>query len=182
MWKLLKKPSLTHWIIISMIAGALLGYFLPEYAINLRVLSNIFLRLIKTIIVPILFSTLVVGIAGHSDDIKSIGRLALKSIFYFEIVTTIALFIGLGAVHLTQPGVGINIHVPTGQTVESLKQVPKTFSEIIEHMIPKSFFDAAANNEVLQVVVFAILFSIALTQVKGKPRETIVNFCEGLMP
>ena len=181
MLKILKKITLTHWIIIAMIAGALTGYLFPEFSVNLRVLSNIFLRLIKTIIVPILFSTLVVGIAGHSDDIKSIGRLALKSIFYFEIVTTIALFLGLGAVHLTQPGVGVNIHVPVGQTVETLKQTPRTFTEILEHMIPKSFFDAAANNEVLQVVVFAILFSIALTQVKGKPRETIVNFCEGLM-
>ncbi|MBI5326640.1 MAG: cation:dicarboxylase symporter family transporter [Ignavibacteriae bacterium] len=179
MWTFIKKISLTQWILISMVIGALLGWMFPELSQNIRIISNIFLKLIKVIIVPLLFSTLVVGIAGHSDDLKAVGRLAFKSIIYFEIVTTIALIIGLAAVNLTQPGVGISLP----QTLNSTSQVAVTqmsWKETIEHLVPKSFFESAANNDVLQIVVFAILFGIALTQVKGKPKEAILGFCEGL--
>src|SRR6185503_18637358 len=97
MWKFLKSISLTKWIIIAMVIGVIIGATAPTFATSLKPLSTIFLRMIKSIIVPIIFGTLVVGIAGHGDDMKRVGRLAFKSIVYFEVVTTLALFIGLGA-------------------------------------------------------------------------------------
>lgn len=162
-------------MILGMIGGALL----PEQSQNIRIISNVFLRMIKSIIVPLLFGTLVVGIAGHSDDLKVIGRLALKTIFYFEVVTTIALFIGLIAVNIVRPGDGVSLQVAKVSD-SALAQNQITFQGMIEHIVPKSIFEAAANNEVLQVVFFAILFGVALTQVKGKPKEAILGFCEGL--
>ena len=160
-----------------MIVGVIVGACLPAESQHLKVISNVFLRLIKCIIAPIIFGTLVIGIAGHSDDLKAVGRLALKSLIYFEIVTTLALVIGLLAVNLVKPGVGVTLPAPSG-VVEKPRQ--QTVSEMIEHIVPKSFFQAAAENDVLQVVTFAVIFGIALTQVSGKPKETMLNFCEGL--
>lgn len=134
--------------------------------------------MIKSIIVPIIFGTLVVGIAGHGDDLKAVGRLALKSIVYFEIVTTLALVIGLAAVHIVKPGVGVSL--VSGDHTSAVATKPLTVAETIEHIVPKSFIEAAANNDVLQVVFFSILFGMALSQLKGKPRQTILEFCEGL--
>jgi proton glutamate symport protein len=175
--KFLKKISLTQWIMIMMVVGALFGGFFPEASQNVKVVSNIFLRMIKSIIVPILFSTLVVGIAGHTDDLKKVGRLALKSILYFEAITTLALIIGLTAVNLVQPGVGVTLPKNTAPALQTTKL---TVQEMIEHIVPKSFIEAAANNDVLQVVFFAMLFAVAITQIKGKPKETMLNFFEGL--
>ncbi len=180
LWRFLRGISLTKWILISMAIGALVGWQWPEAAQSLKPLSTIFLRMIKTIIVPLIFGTLVIGIAGHGDDMKRVGRLALKSIIYFEIMTTIALFIGLGAVHLTKPGVGVNLAAPV-QTAEQLAAARPTLSSVLEHTVPQSFFEAASKNEVLQVVFFAILFAVGLSQVKkAKPREAMLGFCEGL--
>jgi proton glutamate symport protein len=163
-----------------MIIGAMVGFLFPEFSQNLKVISNVFLRLIKTIIVPILFATLVVGIAGNGNDLKSVGRLAFKSIIYFEIVTSLALIIGLAAVSITQPGVGVNIKSASVQAANDIKPMPMTVQGFVEHLVPKSFIESAANNDVLQVVVFTLLFAIALSQVQGKPKEYILNFCEGL--
>lgn len=174
---LLRRISLTQWIIISMIVGVGIGAAFPAESQHLKVISNIFLRLIKCIIVPIIFGTLVVGIAGHSDDLKAVGRLAFKSLVYFEIVTTLALAVGLVAVNIVKPGVGVTLPPPSSR-VETAR--PQTVPEILEHVVPKSFFQAAAENDVLQVVTFAVIFGIALTQVSGKPKETMLNFCEGL--
>ena len=110
---LLRRISLTQWIVIAMIMGVIVGVLFPAESQHLRVISTVFLKLIKCIIVPIIFGTLVVGIAGHSDDLKAVGRLALKSIIYFEIVTTLALAIGLIAVNLTKPGVGVILPPPS---------------------------------------------------------------------
>jgi proton glutamate symport protein len=180
MWKLIRKISLTQWIIIAMFVGAMIGFFFPEFSQNLKVISNVFLRLIKTIIVPILFGTLVVGIAGHGNDLKSVGRLAVKSIIYFEIVTTLALIIGLTAVSITKPGEGVVLKSVSTQAANDIKPIPMTFQGFVEHLVPRSFIESAANNDVLQVVVFSLIFAVALTQVKGKPKEYVVNFCEGL--
>src|SRR6202008_4798078 len=114
----LKKISLTQWIIIATILGAIVGYLdhdawtTSNVGDALKPLANIFLRMIKSIVVPLIVGSLVVGIAGHGDDLKRVGRLALKSLVYFEVVTTIALFIGLAAVNLTKPGVGIRLAAP----------------------------------------------------------------------
>ncbi len=175
----LGRVSLTHWILISMVVGAAVGVAYPVESQNLKVISNIFLRLIKCILVPLVFGTLVVGIAGHADDLKAVGRLALKSIIYFEIVTTLALAIGLIAVNVVRPGDGITLMEPKPGEVPPTPAAV-TLSGILEHLAPKSFFEAAATNDVLQVVVFALLFGVALAQVTGLPRQHMLQFCEGL--
>ena len=183
MWKFLRSISLTRWILISMAIGILVGWLAPETGAALKPLSTIFLRLIKSIIVPLLFGTLIVGIAGHVDDLKRVGRLAWKSLLYFEVMTTIALFIGLGAVHLTKPGVGVQLPPETAaaQTTQQIAASRPTLTSTLEHTFPQSFFDAASKNEVLQVVVFAIIFAIALMKVPhAKPKAAMLGFCEGL--
>src|SRR3954466_5907964 len=174
-----RRLTLTTWILISMVVGVLIGVYAPDFAVNLKPLSTIFLRMIKSIIVPIIFGTLVVGIAGHGDDMKRVGRLALKSIIYFEIVTTIALFIGLGAANLIKPGVGVTIHA-SADPGQQLAQSTPTGMGFLEHVVPQSFFEAASKNEVLQVVFFSILFAVALSQVRGRPKEIVLAGCEGL--
>ncbi len=182
MWSFIRRISLVQWIFVALIAGIAFGANFPEAASNLKILSTIFLRMIKSIVAPMIFGTLVVGIAGHGDDVRRIGRLAWRSFLYFELATTIALFVGLGAAHLVQPGVGIALTGSVNEAKEfASKSSQVTFSGVLEHMIPQSFFEAAAHNEVLQVVFFAVIFAIALTQVKpGPAKETVLNFCEGL--
>lgn len=176
---MLKKITLTQWIILSMILGVIIGALFPEESQHLKVVSNIFLRLIKCILVPLVFATLVVGIAGHADDLKAVGRLAVKSIIYFEIVTTLALIIGLVAVNLTEPGVGVSLPPPDPSMVKPPSE-KITLSSVIEHAVPRSFFEAAAANDVLQIVCFAVLFAIALAQTQGSHRTTMLGFCESL--
>jgi proton glutamate symport protein len=125
------------------------------------------------------FGMLVVGIAGHSDDLKAIGRLAFKAIIYFEIVTTLALAVGLLAVNFARPGVGIRL--PTSAVgTEGLTTNHVTFQGVIEHLVPRSFFEAAASNDILQVVCFSVLFAVALTQAGRENRTTMLRFCEAL--
>ena len=176
----LRRISLTWWIIISMFVGVFVGWLFPAESQHLKIVSNLFLNLIKCIIVPIIFGTLVVGIAGHTDDLKAVGKLALKSFIYFEVVTTLALVIGLVAVNVMKPGVGVDLTKEKNASGAVPTAKPQTTKEMIEHTVPKSFFEAAAKNDVLQVVVFTLIFAVALTQVSGKPKETMLNFCEGL--
>ncbi|MCC6246129.1 MAG: cation:dicarboxylase symporter family transporter [Gemmatimonadaceae bacterium] len=166
----------SQWIIISMVIGILIGTFAPEIAVNLKPFANIFLRMIKSLIVPLLFSTLVVGIAGHGDDMKKVGRLALRSIIYFEIVTTAALAIGLIAVNLVKPGVGVKLDAGAGsEEFKALAAKTPTFSSVLEHTVPQSFFEAAAANEVLQIVFFAILFAVALARTEGRSKVVVLE-------
>jgi proton glutamate symport protein len=175
-----RRLSLTWWIFIGMGIGIVLGWAAPEFAVQLKPLSTTFLRMIKSVVVPIIFGTLVVGIAGHGDDLKRIGRLAVKSIGYFWLMTTVALAIGLITVNLTRPGVGVVLPAPD-PNAPIPKAAPTTFGGFLEHVVPQSFFEAAVHNEVLQVVFWATLFAIALSQVKGRPKEAMLGFCEGLM-
>ena len=179
MLTILRKVSLTQWILISMIIGTLIGWAFPEFSQYLKPLSTIFLRMIKSLIAPLIFATLVIGIAGHGDDMKRIGRLALKSLIYFEIVTTLALFIGLAAVNITRPGVGVGLEAPAKEG-EQLATRTQTLGDFLNHIVPESVFDAAVRNEVLQIVFWSILFGVALTQVKGRPREVMLGGLEGL--
>jgi proton glutamate symport protein len=128
--------------------------------------------------VPLIFGTLVVGIAGHADDLKAVGRLALKSLVYFELVTTLALLIGLGVTNLFQPGAGIQLAAALKPDDQANGQI--TLAGVLEHATPQSFFDAAARNDILQVVVFAILFGVALAQVKESQRRAMLGFCDAL--
>jgi len=174
----LRRFTLTHWIFIGMFGGILLGWVAPEFSASLKPLSTVFLRMIKSIVVPIIFGTLVMGIAGHGDDLKRIGRLAGKSLVYFWFMTFIALGVGLLAGNISKPGVGVILPPPDPNSGVP-QAAPSTFSGFLEHIVPKSFFEAAANNEILQVVFWATLFAIALTQVKGRPKEAMLGLVEG---
>jgi proton glutamate symport protein len=181
----LRRVSLTGWIVIAMVVGVVVGYLDnrvwlgTDVAAMVQPLSTIFLRMIKSIVVPLIFASLVVGIAGHGDDLKRVGRLAFKSILYFEVVTTVALAVGLIAVNLVKPGVGVALAASAEQGKE-LASAHTTLAGVLEHTVPVSFFDAAAKNEVLQVVFFAILFAVALTRVTGRSKEAILGLCEVL--
>lgn len=179
MWKALRRVTLTQWILVSMAAGILLGWLAPDAAVATKPLSTVFLRMIKSLIVPLIFSTLVIGVAGHGDDLKQVGRLALRSIIYFEVVTTIALVMGLLAVNIAQPGVGITLG-GAADAGKALAGTHTSFATMLEHIVPQSFAEAAANNEVLQVVFFALLFAAALAKVKPELRQVMLRFLEAL--
>jgi proton glutamate symport protein len=178
MWTFLRRRTLTQWIVVAMFVGVAIGIVSPAFAVSLFPISTAFIRIIKSIIVPLIFGTLVVGIAGHGDDMRRVGRLALKSIVYFEIVTTLALFIGLLAVNVIKPGVGVTPTEPAAAALAASE--PVSFATVLEHIVPQSFFDAATRNEMLQVVFWSVLFAIGLTQVRGRPKETMLGFCEAV--
>jgi len=170
--------SLTAWILFAMLAGAVFGHDMPAIAAHLDVLSLIFLRLIKTIIAPLIFGTLVVGIAGHSD-LRQTGRLGWKSIVYFELVTTIALFIGLAAINISKAGVGLKL--PGTIDMKDLNvPVHQGWQEIILHIFPENIAKSIANGEILQVVVFSIIFGIAMVMVAEKYRKPMLTFANSL--
>jgi proton glutamate symport protein len=172
-----QRRSLTTWIIVSMVVGAGIGYDLPAVAVSLRVFSLIFLRMIKTIIAPLLFATLVVGIAGHSD-IKQVGRMGVKALVYFEVVTTLALLIGLAAINITQAGRGIVL--PAAAQTEAVAAARQSASDIIVHIFPENIAKAVAEGQILQVVIFAIVFGIALALISEAKRRPILTVTESL--
>ena len=218
----LPKVSLTTKIFIGLILGVLLGYLKPEWGIAVRPLSLLFLNLIKSIIAPLIFSTLVIGIAG-TGDIRQVGRIGVKSLVYFEIVTTFALVIGLAAVNITRPGDGVSLSgvhkvedkgvlsgrasalsaeaneaMKKGDTVTAAAKAaaaadaaakgltapdapakPQSFGEIVAHIAPPSIIDAMAKGDVLQIVVFSVLFALAVTSIGEKARP-FITWCESL--
>ena len=176
MASLFKRISFTGYILIGLAIGIGIGLCAPGIGLELKILSDIFLKLIKTIIAPLLFGTLVVGIAGHSD-IKQVGRMGLKALLYFEVVTTLALFIGLGAINLTKAGIGAT--VPSG--ADALPEVKsQSWQDIVLHTFPDNLAKAIAEGQVLQVVVFSILFGIALAMVKKDLAQPVLRFAESL--
>lgn len=170
-----KKNRLTLYIFIGMGLGLLIGAIFPEAGAQLRPLSQVFIRMIKSIIAPLIFATIVVGIAGHSD-LKAVGRMGIKALVYFEVVTTLALFIGLAFVNIVRPGVGVALK---GDEVTGIASQPQKFSDVFIHIFPQSFFQAAAEGQVLQVVVFSILFAFALSLVHHK-KKPILDLCDSL--
>jgi Na+/H+-dicarboxylate symporter len=170
------RRTLAAWIFIAMLLGAETGHDFPNVAANLRVLALIFLRLIKTIIAPLLFATLVVGIAGHSS-LRQVGRLGLRSIIYFEIVTTIAIFLGLGAINLTKAGVGVQLPAAPTETIPVTKL---GWQETILHIFPENIAKSVADGAVLEVVVFSLIFAAALAMISEQKRRPILVFCESL--
>ena len=171
--------TLTQQIFVGLALGIVVGWFVSEYhpsaAAYFRPFSQIFLRLIKMVIAPLIFSTLVAGIAG-AGHVKVVGRMGLRAIIYFEVVTTLALVIGLLAVNLMRPGVGVNL--PIGQQ-SGITATAQTWDQILLHVVPESVIRAMAEGDVLQIVVFSIIFAIALGMIgeKGRP---IVAWCEAL--
>jgi proton glutamate symport protein len=170
-----KRLSLTAWIFIALVAGIGFGALFPAPARELGLLGSVFLRLIRSIIAPLLFGTLVSGIAA-TGSVKTMGRIGGKAILYFEIVTTIALFVGLGAVNLVQPGVGVQLQKNASVSVAPSNS---SFPQILEHTFPASIIDAMAHGEVLQIVVFCFIFGAACAAIGAKARP-VVEFSEAL--
>jgi proton glutamate symport protein len=159
-----------------MAAGVSFGVWAPDAAKQMGIVSTIFLRLIRSIIAPLLFGTLVYGIAG-GGEVKHMGRIGGKAILYFEIVTTLALFLGLGVVNLVRPGEGVPIAHSAAEKAAAAP--PTTLSTIVEHTFPASIIDAMARNDVLQLVVFAFLFGAACASI-GPKAQPVVSFCGAL--
>jgi proton glutamate symport protein len=172
-----KRRSLTPWILVGLLAGVEVGHDFPLFAANLQFLGTIFLRLIRVIIAPLLFGTLVVGIAGHAD-LKKVGRLGLKSLIYFEIVSTIALLIGFAAINISRAGEGVRL--PPSATAEPLNATPHSATQLIVDIFPENIAKAVAENQVLQVVVFSILFAMALALVPEAKRRPMLAWAESL--
>jgi proton glutamate symport protein len=179
----IRSKKLSLWIFASMIIGVSVGLDFPEMSLELKRFGDIFLRLIKTLVAPLIFSTLVVGIAGHSN-LRQVGRIGLKSILYFELVTTFALFLGLAAINITQAGKG-------GQQVEVSEKMKEKSADLLaqlekpkDHLVeifPENFAKAIVENQVLQIVIFSLIFAIALSLVQNlKHKETMLNWMESL--
>jgi proton glutamate symport protein len=174
------RPSLTAQIFIGLILGGFLGWISPDWGNKVYFLRDIFLNLIKSIIAPLVFSTIVAGIAG-AGSLKKVGRMGVKAIIYFEIATTAALAIGLAVVNLTKPGVGVALVAGPNAVVQSVAHThPKTLLEIVTHIFPASVIDAMAKGEVLQIVAFSVLFALAVSAMGEKARP-IVTLAESLM-
>jgi len=173
----MKRISLTGWIFIAMVAGVVLGITFPDVAKSdwVNALANVFLHLIKAIVAPLIFGTLVYGIAG-TGSVKTMGRIGVKAMVYFEVLTTIALFLGLGAVNLTQPGVGIVL--PSSDAAGIAKASP-SLAGTLDHTFPQSVIDAMARGDVLQIVVFAFIFGAACASV-GLKAAPVVELCKSL--
>ena len=171
------RRSLTGWILVGLLAGAELGHDAPAVAAKLQVLGTIFLRLIRVIIAPLLFAVLVVGIAGH-PDLKKVGRLGIKSLVYFEVVSTIAMLIGLAAINLSRAGEGVRL--PSTAASQPLNLSPHTASQLITDIFPENIAKSVAEGQVLQIVVFSILFAMALALVPEPKRRPMLAFAESL--
>ena len=176
----IQKRSMTGWILWAMVAGVELGLDAPSVALQTHVISDIFLRLIKAIVAPLILGTLISGIAAHGS-FKEVGRLGVKSLVYFEVLTTIALIIGLAAINISQAGVGL--HLPVGHTEPGIVAVPQAAStpkwdQFLLHIFPENIAKSVGENEVLQVVVFALLFGVAMTRLGEASRLPLLRVIE----
>jgi proton glutamate symport protein len=172
------RQSLTRWIFFAMLLGGELGLDRPQLAEHLRVLSEIFLRLIKVIVAPLIFGTLVTGISGHGN-LRSVGRIGLKSLIYFEVVTTLALFLGVAAINISHAGEGLSIS-QTAAIAPVQTTAPLRWDDFVLHIFPENIAKSVAENQILQVAVFAVLFGIALARLPEAKRAPLLKFCESL--
>jgi proton glutamate symport protein len=173
-----RRRSLTAWIFVAMVAGAELGFDAPAIAVNLRVFSDIFLRLIKTIVAPLILATLITGIAGHGD-LKSVGRMGIKSLIFFEVATTLALVIGLIAINFSRAGVGLTLSASA--STETIAAPAAThWQDFLTHIFPENIAKSIAEGQILQVAVFAIFFGIALACLPRENRAPMVNWFSSL--
>lgn len=172
----MRAPGLTAQIFIGLVGGVAVGHFFPTVGVALAPGADVFIHLVKTIIAPLVFSTLVVGIAG-AGNMHSVGRLGLRSIIYFEVVTTLALLVGLLVVNICQPGAGVHLAQSAGDAAAQLVSKQPTAAEMITHAFPTSIIDSMARGDVLQIVVFSILFACAAGAAKA---QTVIAFCESL--
>jgi proton glutamate symport protein len=173
----LLRRSLTAWILVGLLAGVEIGHDAPAIALHLQILGQIFLRLIKTIVAPLLFATLVSGIAGHAD-LKKVGRMGIKALIFFEVVTTLALFIGLAAINISRAGEGVSMPPAIESAAPGLAR--PTASELILHVFPENIAKSISEGELLQVVIFSLIFGVALALVKMEKRRPVLAFAESL--
>ena len=173
-----RRRSLTFWMFLAMVVGAELGFDAPKLAIQMRFLSDLFLRLIQCIVAPLIFATLVVGIAGHGN-LKSVGRMGIKSLVYFEVVTTFALAIGLVAINISKAGVGLTLHAAAAAQTPPAPP-PTHWNDFIVHIAPENIAKSVAEGQILQVAVFAVIFGMALAMVHESKRAPILRLCESL--
>ena len=173
-----RKSSLTYWIFFAMLLGGEIGLDRPHFAEHLRVFSDIFLRLVKVIVAPLIFGTLVTGIAGHGN-LRGVGRIGIKSLVYFEVVTTLALFIGLAAINISRAGEGLAISAAP-EVVTAQNAAPMHWDDFLLHVFPENLAKSVAENQILQVAVFAVIFGIALARISEAKRAPMLKFCESL--
>jgi len=175
-----KKIGLSTQILLGLLIGALFGYFFPEIGAKLKPVGDGFVRMIKMIVVPLIFSTLVMGIAG-TGDFKKLGRLGGKAIIWFEVATTVALAVGLIAVNLIEPGVGVHLPVPADASAQAAAAAKKSINmvEYVLHIIPTNIVDACSRNDMLQIIFFTCFFGVGVAHI-GKDAEIIVNFCRSI--
>src|SRR6266480_8037965 len=173
------RPSLTVQIMIGLVVGGVIGWLRPDWGNAVYFLRDIFINLIKSIIAPLVFSTIVVGIAG-AGALKKVGRIGIKALIFFELATTAALFIGLAVVNLTKPGAGVTLSAGNIDIVKTIGQAhPKTLVETIVHAFPSSVIDAMVRGDVLQIVAFSVLFALAVSAV-GEKGQPIIRAMESL--
>lgn len=173
---LVRRRSLLWWTIFAMLAGIMLGLDAPHFAISLKFLGDLFLRLIRMIVAPLIFGGIVTGIAGHGE-LKGVGRVAVKSIIFFEVVTTLGLIIGLIAINLSHAGVGVALPA-SAQAITAAH--PETWQQIILNIFPENIAQAVATNQILQVAVFALLFGTALATLSPEKRAPMVAVLQSL--
>src|SRR5882724_7767089 len=173
------RPSLTVQIMIGLVVGGVIGWLRPDWGNAVYFLRDIFINLIKSIIAPLVFSTIVVGVAG-AGALRKVGRMGVKALVYFEIVTTAALFIGLAVVNFTKPGVGVTLAATNTEIIKTIGEShPKTLVETIVHAFPSSVIEAMVRGDVLQIVAFSVLFALAVSAV-GEKGQPIVRAMESL--
>jgi proton glutamate symport protein len=176
-WAAFIRPKLTPWVVVGMVAGVEIGLDAPAAAIQLHFLSDIFLRLVKTVVAPLILATLISGIAGHGD-LKSVGRMGWKSLLYFEVLTTIALVVGLVAANLSRAGVGL--HLPADLTGSVPAAPPIQWQEFLAHVFPENIARSISEGQVLQVAVFAAIFGMALALTPRLKAEPVLRFAESM--
>ena len=173
-----RRKSLTAWILVAMVIGAEIGHDFKTVAVELRLVSQIFLRLISTVVAPLLFATLVVGIAGHSN-LRQVGRMGVRALIYFEVVTTLALFIGWAAISISRAGDGI-VLPPPAEGVQTPQTAPHTWQDTVLQIFPQNIARAVVEAQMLQIVVFSVIFAIALALLTEEKRRPLLSLAESL--
>jgi proton glutamate symport protein len=176
-WAGVLRRTLTPWVVVGMIAGVVIGLDAPGAALQLHFLSDIFLRLVKTVVAPLILATLVSGIAGHGD-LKSVGRMGWKSILYFEVLTTIALVVGLVAANLSKAGVGLQMPADLVGSVPAA--APLQWQDFLAHVFPENIARSISEGQVLQVAMFAAIFGIALALTPPLKAQPVLRFAESM--